>query len=69
MLGLTDKQQAVLDYINDTIQDLGYSPTVREIGDYFGITVKGSYDHVLVLVKKGYIEMTYNRARTIRVLK
>ena len=69
MIELTGKQQAVLNYINDTIKDLGYSPTIREIGDNFGITVKGAYDHINSLKKKGYITMTPDRARTIRVLK
>ena len=34
---LTKKQKAVYDFIRSKIRGRGYGPTVREIGDHFGI--------------------------------
>ncbi|MGQ2838797.1 LexA family protein, partial [Leptospira interrogans] len=46
MKDLTDKQQAVLAFITAIIKERGFPPTIREIGDEFGITAKGAYDHL-----------------------
>ena len=37
MQALTDRQQQVLDYIRNSIQQRGYPPTLREIGAHMGI--------------------------------
>ena len=34
---LTKKQKAVFQFIREKIENRGYGPTVREIGDKFGI--------------------------------
>ena len=34
---LTKRQQEIYDFLKDRIQNRGYGPTVREIGDNFGI--------------------------------
>ena len=34
---LTDRQQAILDFITQSIEERGYPPTLREIGEHFGI--------------------------------
>ena len=65
---LTDKQQLILNYIREKIADSGFPPTVREIGDRFGITVKGAYDHLKAIEKKGYIKTEQNKSRAIVVL-
>ncbi len=62
---LTDKQQFILDFIKESINDSGYPPTVREIGDRFGITVKGAYDHMKAIEKKGFIKTEHNKSRAI----
>jgi repressor LexA len=49
---LTEKQQMVLQYIREKIAESGFPPTIREIGDRFGITVKGAYDHIKAIEKK-----------------
>ena len=56
---LTDKQQLILNFIKDSINDSGFPPTVREIGDKFGITVKGAYDHIKAIEKKGFIKIKH----------
>ena len=68
MKGLTVRQKKVLDYIKEYIEEEKYPPTIREIADYLGISVKGSYDHVKALEKKSYIKCRGNRSRAIEVL-
>jgi repressor LexA len=65
---LTDKQQIILNYIREKINESGFPPTVREIGDRFGITVKGAYDHLKAIEKKGHIKTEQNKSRAIVVL-
>lgn len=65
---LTDKQQLILNFIKESIADSGFPPTVREIGDKFGITVKGAYDHMKAIEKKGYIKTEHNKSRAIVIM-
>lgn len=65
---LTDKQQAIYEFIRSKIHDAGIPPTVREIGDNFGITVKGAYDHLKAIEKKGFIKCESNKSRSIELL-
>jgi len=69
MKDLTEKQLAILEYIQTYISDQGYPPTIREIGDRFEITAKGAYDHLKAIEKKGYIKCEKNRSRAIELLK
>jgi repressor LexA len=68
MKGLTRRQQEVLDFIRRYVAERKYPPTLREIGQHFGITVKGGYDHVKALEKKRAIRCQSNRSRAIEVL-
>jgi repressor LexA len=65
---LTEKQDNILNFIKENIRDTGFPPTVREIGDEFNITVKGAYDHVKAIEKKGYIRTEKNKSRAIIVV-
>ena len=65
---LTDKQQAIYEFIRSRIHDNGIPPTVREIGDNFAITVKGAYDHLKAIEKKGFIRCGENKSRSIELL-
>jgi repressor LexA len=65
---LTDKQQLVFNFIKETINDSGFPPTVREIGDKFGITVKGAYDHIKAIEKKGFIKTEQNKSRAMIIV-
>jgi repressor LexA len=69
MKELTPRQKEVLRFLIGYIQNHAYPPAIREIGDHFGISVKGAYDHVDALRKKGYIRMGDKRSRTIEILK
>ena len=43
-------------------------PSIREIGAHFGISVKGAYDHVRALVRKGCLTHEPNKSRTLKVV-
>ena len=65
---LTQRQQEVLDYIRNYIQEAGYPPTVREIGGAFDISEKGAYDHLRAIERKGYIRRASKKNRAIEIL-
>lgn len=56
-VSLTDKQKKVLEFIQRQITDRGHSPTIREIGEKFGIqSTNGVRTHINALIKKGYLK-------------
>lgn len=64
---LTDRQRAVLDFIVESIQDRGYPPTLREIGNHLGIkSTNGVNDHLRALERKGYLTREDMKSRTLR---
>jgi repressor LexA len=65
----TQRQWEVLTFIAQYIDTHTFPPTIREIGSYFGISVKGAYDHVVALKKKGYLTYEERRSRTMEILK
>jgi len=67
MQGLTDRQQQVLKYIQDSITDRGYPPTLREIGAHMGIrSTNGVNDHLRALERKGYLTREDMKSRALR---
>jgi len=63
---LTERQQAVYEFIRDKIRSRGYGPTVREIGEHFGIrSPNGVMCHLKALEKKGLIVREPNMSRAI----
>jgi len=53
---LTKRQQEILDFIEEFIEERGYPPTLREIGDHFGISsTNGVRVNLAALQKKQYI--------------
>ena len=52
---LTKKQDRIFGFVRKHVQDIGYPPTVREIGMAFSISEKGAHDHLNAIEKKGYI--------------
>ena len=54
---LTLRQREVFDFIEKYISEAGYSPTIAEIAEGFGLSGKAAiYDHVNALIRKGMIE-------------
>jgi len=63
---LTKRQREIYDYLKDRIQNRGFGPTVREIGDNFGIkSPNGVMCHLKALEKKGLITRESNMSRAI----
>ncbi|MDR2402695.1 MAG: transcriptional repressor LexA [Spirochaetaceae bacterium] len=67
MKELTHRQREVLTFITRFINTHAYPPTIREIADHFTVSVKGAYDHVTALKRKGYIRGD-KRSRTIELI-
>src|SRR6476646_4820307 len=54
---ITKRQHEILDYIRDKIENRGFPPSIREIGEAFEIaSPNGVMCHLKALEKKGYIE-------------
>ncbi len=66
--GLTARQCEILNFIKDYIQKNGCPPTVKEIGEFFKISIKGSYDHIKALEKKKYISYQAKKSRSMKLL-
>src|SRR5260370_35305822 len=67
MSHLTDRQREIYEFIKDKIESRGYGPTVREIGEAFGIqSPNGVMCHLNALVKKGLILRQGRCARAIK---
>jgi repressor LexA len=64
---LTDRQKAILDFITQSIDERGYPPTLREIGEHFGIrSTNGVNDHLRALEKKGHLQREDLKSRALR---
>ena len=55
MKPLTDRQQAVLAFVEEFCSRQGYPPTVREVAAAFGIQPRAAADHLAALERKGYL--------------
>ena len=65
---LTDRQQAILDYLREHIAAEGRPPTLAEIASAFGVRqARSAQDHLQALAVKGAIELVPG-ARGIRLL-
>lgn len=67
MKGLTIRQREVYEFIEGFIRHK-YPPTVRELAGHFAISVRGAYDHLKALKKKGFIRWDEGRSRSIELL-
>lgn len=69
MKQITDRQQEVLSFISTFTKDNSYPPTVREISENFGISLRAVQDHIAALQKKGFISIKPKSSRSIRILQ
>jgi repressor LexA len=66
MTGLTDRQLEVLRFIARQIDDAGYPPTIREIGEGLDIrSTNGVNDHLKALERKGYLTRDPSKSRAL----
>ncbi len=66
MTGLTERQLEVLRFIGRQIDDAGYPPTIREIGEALEIrSTNGVNDHLKALERKGYLTRDPAKSRAL----
>ncbi|SEC10553.1 SOS-response transcriptional repressor, LexA [Paramicrobacterium humi] len=66
---LSDKQRAILEYIQRSVSQRGYPPSMREIGDAVGLASLSSVTHQLnQLELSGYLRRDPNRPRALEIL-
>ena len=68
MDALTDRQQAILDFVNAQVEAEGMPPTLAEIARAFGFNqTRAAHKHLLALETKGHITLLPGKARGIRL--
>ena len=65
----TQRQREILTFIIDFIHSHSYPPTIREIAEHFSVSVKGAYDHVSALKRKGKLKFEDKRSRAMEVVR
>ena len=66
--GMTARQRQILEFIEAQIQDHGYPPSVREIGDAVGLTSPSTvHTHLNTLTRLGYLRRDPTKPRAIEV--
>ena len=65
----TKRQKEVLDFIAGYINTHTYPPTIREVADFFSISVKGAHDHLAALRKKGLLKQGDKKSRTMELVR
>jgi len=70
MRPLTQRQKKVLAFVEEHSHRHGFPPTLREIGSGIGLAnVNAVRGHLDALQKKGYIDRSPDKARSIRVVR
>lgn len=70
MQGLTKRQEQTLTFIRRSIQERGYPPTLREIGESMGIkSTNGVNDHLRALERKGYLRREDMKSRALKLVE
>ncbi|MHC4235863.1 MAG: transcriptional repressor LexA [Planctomycetota bacterium] len=64
---LTPRQLEILTLIRDGRHRDGYSPTMQEIADQFGVSKVTVFEHVEALIAKGLLRRLPHKARSLEV--
>lgn len=65
---LTPRQREILLYIEQSMQDRGYPPSVREIGEAVGLNSPSTvHNHLSTLQKMGYLRRDPTKPRALEV--
>ena len=68
MKELTERQKEVLSFISEYINANSYPPVIRDIAEFFGISVKGAHDHITALKRKGFLKQAGKLPRTLELV-
>jgi len=67
---LTDRQREILDFVNTHVEEHGYPPTVREIGQAVGLTSPSTvHAHLAKLESAGLIRRDATKPRALEVIE
>ncbi|MHB8329929.1 MAG: transcriptional repressor LexA [Acidimicrobiales bacterium] len=65
---LTGKRQEILEFIASSLRQMGYPPSVREIGEAVGLASSSTvHAHLAVLQREGYLRRDPTKPRAIEV--
>jgi len=65
---LTTRQRQILEYIDQSMRDRGYPPSVREIGEAVGLGSPSTvHSHLNTLQERGYLRRDPSKPRAIEV--
>ena len=64
----TDRQIAIMEFLQRFRRMRGVSPTLEEIAESFGVSKVTVYDHVRQLEKKGALRKEPHKARALQIL-
>jgi len=68
MTDLTNRQQAILDFVAAQVEAQGLPPTLAEIAAAFGFNqTRGAHKHLMALEAKGHLTLLPGKARGIRL--
>lgn len=68
MKGLTEKQQNIVEFIEDFTAAMEMMPTIYEIAEHFGIKTSTVFAHIRALQKKNVLHRS-SKARSISLVK
>jgi repressor LexA len=69
-MALTRRQREIYDFVTEFIEARGYSPSLEEIGERFGLSsVATVHKHVQHLVQKGWLRKGWNRSRSVEPIE
>lgn len=65
---LTPNQQRILQWVTEYVREIGYGPSIREIGEAMQLRSSSTvHSHLVRLERKGYITRNRSKARSIQV--
>ena len=68
-MNLTRRQRQILDFIRDFMKERGYSPSLEEIAQHFGLaSVATVHKHLTALEERGAIQRGHNQSRSISLV-
>ena len=69
MKELTEKQQRVLEFLQEFQAGQGMPPTIREIGEAMGFTFPAARGHLKALERKGHVKLSPGMHRGIELIE
>ena len=64
---LTPRQLQILTFIRDHQRSRGYSPTMQELADEYGVSKVTVFEHVETLIDKGLLRRSPHKARSLEL--